>query len=764
MPLRPRFVRARRTAVTAVFLLLACALGGAPALEGALAAAVPERCFGYGDLLSIARTDWESGLGSWTADRQNVAKPATFDTPNWATRGNLPDGRPGAAAFVPNLLIGDCANDDETGVLILTSPSITIPGGTAVPRVSIDHWFQTEYGWDGGQFRVSVGGGPFNLIPASAIEIVPYNDTLLPALDEWGDVYNSNPFAGQSAYTRTNDAQPTGEWVQSRINLRGIASGGNSIRLRTAFGLDGCTVALPTDPTPVGWFVDEVEVYSCQSEPAPSDCGNGEINGGEQCDDGNNYIDDGCSNTCQVESGWQCTAPTPAGTIPDPGFEAGRPNPFWYEVSNNPIGSPICNAAVCGTGGGSGPYQGTFWVWLGGLTSYQEGSVSQEVVIPTHVTRLTFQLEIPRCDSAADYVELLIDDNREWLADGTSPLCGKKGYTEQTVDVTAYADGGSHLIEFYSRTFASNGAPSNFFIDEVALPANPSACRRIGTSLTLVKNVINDNGGTALRSAWTLSASGPSSFSEPGPVVWGGASLQPGTYDLSESGGAPGYGASAWSCEGGTQIDGETITVAQDEAVTCTITNDDIAPTLTLVNTVVNDNGGGITNPGAFGLRIDGVAAPHGTPTTVRIGDRRVSANGLPGYQLSAWGGDCDADGFVRLSLGQNAVCTITSDDIAPTLTVLKEIVNDSGGTVTDPNAFGLKIDGQPVSHAVVNLVSAGNRIVSESGLPGYVASAWGGDCAPNGSVTLALAQDATCTITNNDQPQSEEIFEDGFE
>ena len=45
-------------------------------------------------------------------------------------------------------------------------------------------------------------------------------------------------------------------------------------------------------------------------------CGNGEVNGSEQCDDGNTTSGDGCSSTCQVED-----APAPAcgdGTV-DPG-------------------------------------------------------------------------------------------------------------------------------------------------------------------------------------------------------------------------------------------------------------------------------------------------------------------------------------------------------------------------------------------------------------------------------------------------------------
>src|SRR3990170_358016 len=35
-------------------------------------------------------------------------------------------------------------------------------------------------------------------------------------------------------------------------------------------------------------------------------CGNSKLDAGENCDDGNSSANDGCSVTCQVESGWSC--------------------------------------------------------------------------------------------------------------------------------------------------------------------------------------------------------------------------------------------------------------------------------------------------------------------------------------------------------------------------------------------------------------------------------------------------------------------------
>ena len=99
-------------------------------------------------------------------------------------------------------------------------------------------------------------------------------------------------------------------------------------------------------------------------------------------------------------------------------------------------------------------------------------------------------------------------------------------------------------------------------------PAGPA-------KLHLRKEVVNDNGGTALATAWTLTANGTGSNDLSGTTpVDSGARLQADTFALNESG-PSGYTASAWDCVGGTQS-GSDITLAIDEEATCTITNDDI--------------------------------------------------------------------------------------------------------------------------------------------------------------------------------------------
>ncbi len=90
-----------------------------------------------------------------------------------------------------------------------------------------------------------------------------------------------------------------------------------------------------------------------------------------------------------------------------------------------------------------------------------------------------------------------------------------------------------------------------------------------------------------------------------------------------------------------------------------------------------------------------------------------------------------DADrASVALALGESATCTIVNDDIAASLTLVKQVVNDNGGTAaaTDwtlsaagPTAGVTGPTGDPAVTAAA--VAAGTYDLSESGPVGYAAS-----------------------------------------
>ena len=83
--------------------------------------------------------------------------------------------------------------------------------------------------------------------------------------------------------------------------------------------------------------------------------------------------------------------------------------------------------------------------------------------------------------------------------------------------------------------------------------ATTLSCATPQAHLTLVKQVVNDNGGTAVPTDWTLRADGPTPLSgTSGSAAVTDQTVTPGTYTLSEIDGPDGYTPSNWSCTGGS--------------------------------------------------------------------------------------------------------------------------------------------------------------------------------------------------------------------
>ncbi|MCJ7667642.1 MAG: LPXTG cell wall anchor domain-containing protein, partial [Anaerolineae bacterium] len=232
--------------------------------------------------------------------------------------------------------------------------------------------------------------------------------------------------------------------------------------------------------------------------------------------------------------------------------------------------------------------------------------------------------------------------------------------------------------------------------------------------------------------------------------------LLPGAYSVTET--VPlGWTLTSATCSDGSLV--SAIDLGPGETVTCTFTNTKQPAYLTLVKTVVNDNGGTL-NAANFPVRIDGNPVTWGVANALSAGTHTASEITQPGYSASIWGGDCNADGTITLLPGDNKTCTITNNDIAPTLKLVKTVINDNGGTLTPAN-FPVRIDGASVAWGVAYALSAGPHTASETTQTGYAASAWSGDCAANGTITLALGQTKTCTITNNDIPTTPTLSAD---
>ena len=202
--------------------------------------------------------------------------------------------------------------------------------------------------------------------------------------------------------------------------------------------------------------------------------------------------------------------------------------------------------------------------------------------------------------------------------------------------------------------------------------------------------------------------------------------------------------------------------------------------TLRVQKLVVNDHGGSKTF-GDFRFTAGSGASTSGViastafdgdgiiDTQVPVGTYSVAEVGTPisGYTTSY--SNCSS---VSVSAGGTTTCTITNNDDAGSLQLVKRVVNDNGGTatVTDfsvtTNAGALTFDGGVADGANTikytsnaRSVAAGSYSLVEANVTGYSEGSWncsGGTANPTtfsgGSVSVANGATVVCTITNNDE------------
>jgi hypothetical protein len=197
---------------------------------------------------------FEDGLAGWTLSNQGSF--SGWPNLNWAADNSLPGGRSGSAAFAADPDEGNCdlGAGDISGVMRLESPSIHIPSaGQKSPRLTFEHYVATEFQFDGGNVKVSINGGAYQVVPASAFSFNPYNTTAPP-------LQPTNPLAGQPGFSGTDGGQVTGSWGQSQVDLSAMGvKPGDRIKIRFDFGIDGCAGI-------DGWYVDDVKVRTCSAK------------------------------------------------------------------------------------------------------------------------------------------------------------------------------------------------------------------------------------------------------------------------------------------------------------------------------------------------------------------------------------------------------------------------------------------------------------------------------------------------------------------
>jgi hypothetical protein len=164
------------------------------------------------------------------------------------------------------------------------------------------------------------------------------------------------------------------------------------------------------------------------------------------------------------------TAPANATEIlQDGGFEASSPSgdsPGWVETDSL-FGTPLCAGSCVGIG----PRTGTKWAWFGGSASGSFGSLSQTLDIPLGTASLTFWMRIHTVSSPFT-ATMTVKVDGATVHTYIEPATAEDAYTQRTVDLSAFADGGSHTLKL-DYVNPTDGY-ANFNVDDVSLDSVPA--------------------------------------------------------------------------------------------------------------------------------------------------------------------------------------------------------------------------------------------------------------------------------------------------
>jgi len=275
-----------------------------------------------------------------------------------------------------------------------------------------------------------------------------------------------------------------------------------------------------------------------------------------------------------------------------------------------------------------------------------------------------------------------------------------------TPDQAAYDGHIGHGDFDYDGPIDEQGKGSDAWCTENVPTPDPET----GT-LTLEKVVV----GEASDTDWTLEFSGADFGSGvEGDGVITNVEVEVGKYDLSEGGGPDGYTPSDWVCEGAaTQDDSDTVTIATDEDVTCTITNtqDPVDPdtgTLTIYKEVNDVSGESVT----FDFTVDADDDDFDGVFDLLGGEDQSRDDILPGeYTFTESEEDgwtlgeiiCEAEGNSSFDIGADNViitfeegddvsCTFFNDIVDPDLGSIygKKWNDEDGDGEFDDNEIGI--------------------------------------------------------------------------
>ncbi len=318
--------------------------------------------------------------------------------------------------------------------------------------------------------------------------------------------------------------------------------------------------------------------------------------------------------------------------------------------------------------------------------------------------------------------------------DGTASSTESSGITINPVGNHVGLDGSSNPFSYTSNhTFNATTTGITVILyhsqpsgqDGQVIVVNQCVAAPTQGVVIVKKNVINDNGGTAVASSFSLGVDGSNL---PGSTIGEDFLLSAGSHSITEVA-FPGYTRTTTQCVGNNATTTtDTINVVAGKNYVCTVTNDDSAPMngVLVVNKTVVNTGGGTATTSDFSFKVNGGSdvafeSDGSNAMTLTTGDYTVTENDKAHYSkdLSA----CGNNGVVTVGANSTTTCTITNTffNTAPVVQNLSIVTDEDTASSTvlvgsdadlDSFLFALLSNPNPLTGLLSGFVPATGAII----------------------------------------------------
>ena len=310
-----------------------------------------------------------------------------------------------------------------------------------------------------------------------------------------------------------------------------------------------------------------------------------------------------------------------------------------------------------------------------------------------------------------------------WTPTGATTLGANSTFIGTNIDNAGITLGSN--VNWTGRALSFGGTVTTGVDDVItaptcSLPPVPPTSTTTPATLFVIKQVVNNNGGAALASDFTLSVKLSGINVAGSPTVGAGSpgtsySLAAGAYTVSENASTTYTQSFSGDCDSSGNV-----VLASGNVRTCIITNDDIAAvvgsvttstsTINVIKTVINDNGRTRT-VSSFPLFVNNVPVVSSAVNVFAPGQYTVTESSDTTY-VATFSGDCNSNGQITLSAGQNKICMITNNDIAPIAPVFVPSLPNTGFGPEASNTWKILILSALALMAVSFLIAKKRRLI----------------------------------------------------